>query len=223
MIEYQHVSSLSDTTDFMVETLHQHLTKGERILWLTSGGSNIAVSADIARRLEGQDLSRLYISLVDERFGPVGHADENWQQLLNTGFEPTGAHLYRPLSGQNRQATTSQFSDWLKEQLKSSDFSVGLFGIGADGHTAGIKPHSKSVSSIEWATSYTWNDFERITMTPMAITTLDLAVTQASGQDKHNTIKQLLAYDVSIDDQPAQVLKQVKRSILFTDYKEEKS
>src|SRR5450830_1401642 len=62
------------------KTLIDHLSKGERILWLLSGGSSIPIAIIASQSLQNIDLSNLFVSLTDERYGPIGHKDENWQQ-----------------------------------------------------------------------------------------------------------------------------------------------
>lgn len=223
MIEYIHSNSTVDVVDFVVKLINQHLDAGDRVLWLTSGGSNIAISVQIAEKLSIENSDNLYISLVDERYGRLGHSSENWQQLLDAGFEVTDSHPYRPLAEDSGPETADNYGQWLDEQIDLADISIGLFGIGSDGHTAGIKPRSSAVRSSETAIYYEWSDFQRITMTPASIAKLDVAVIQAFGRDKDDTLRQLLNSDVSIDDQPAQILKSLNRSILYTDYKEGKS
>lgn len=223
MIEYRHSNSQADVVDYVAKLINQHLAAGDRVLWLTSGGSNIILSAQIASKLATDNSGNLYVSLVDERYGELGHPDENWQQLLDAGFEIKGAHPHRPLTGDSGTETASKFGQWLVEQINLADISIGLLGIGSDGHTAGIKPHSSAVQSRETAVYYNWDDHQRITMTPAAIVKLDVAVIQAFGRDKDDTLHKLLTLNLPDDDQPAQVLKRVNRSILYTDYKEEES
>jgi 6-phosphogluconolactonase/glucosamine-6-phosphate isomerase/deaminase len=208
------------TADYLLSQLVTHLEAGEMVVWLLSGGSAIEVATNVRSRLDGYDLSGLFISLVDERFGPIGHPHENWQLLLDAGFDMSGISWYRPLQGKELLETTEDYESWLQSHVIAADYSIGLFGIGSDGHTAGIKPDTVSVVAPGWAVGYTGPDFERVTMTPYAIEQLDEAVIQVFGSDKAATIHQLLYDDVQLTDQPAQVLKQVKKSTLFTDYKE---
>lgn len=213
--------STQPAIDHLVDTLTEHLQAGEKVVWLLSGGSGAKVCLEVAKHLENISLEKLYVTLTDERYGNVGHADENWQQLLDAGFALPGASLYRPLQGLDRTQTTTDFATWLQEHIQAADYRVGLFGIGPDGHTAGIKPGSPAAVSTAWAADFTGEDFERITMTFPAIEALDEAVVQAMGAEKAPTLRQLAETDTDLIDQPAQVLKAVKKSTLYTDYKED--
>ncbi|MGK2896715.1 MAG: 6-phosphogluconolactonase [Candidatus Saccharimonadales bacterium] len=204
----------------LVESIAQPLRVGEKVLWLMSGGSGGRVSVDAAKQLQDIPLENLYVTLSDERYGPIGHPDENWQLLLNDGFSLPGATLYRPLTGQERDTTTKQFASWLENVLESVDYVVGIFGIGADGHTAGIKPGSDAVEATTLTASYDGDDYERITITPAFMQHVDEAVVQAFGQSKHAVIRQLLERGMSLNEQPAQILKSIPIVTFYSDYKE---
>jgi 6-phosphogluconolactonase/glucosamine-6-phosphate isomerase/deaminase len=220
-MNYRYTKTPEPVIKYLVETLTAHLEAGERVLWLVSGGSCIQTTVTVAKWLSAISTDKLAFSLVDERYGPVGHPDENWQQLLDAGFALDDAHLYRPLSGTNRTETTRTFNDWLSNEFGQSDYVIALMGIGADGHTSGIKPNSPAVTAAHWATDYQSEDYERITTTFDAIRRFDEVVIQAIGPDKAETVKNLIHHDISLAEQPAQVLKQVKQSTLYTDHKEE--
>ncbi len=181
----------------------------------------MTIAVESCRELKNHDLSNLTVSLTDERYGVVGHFDENWQQILNLGFDLPGANMYRQLIGKSREETTVAFNNWLKDQFQINDYKIALFGIGSDGHTAGIKPGSAAITSNNLAASFTGNDFERITITFPGILKLDEAITQASGVDKKPIIKNLLNDAIDITIQPAQILKQIPISIFFSNNKKE--
>ena len=201
-----------------VGAIREHLYKGERVLWLVSGGSSlaIAVMASQSKRLKNIDLSNLYISVTDERYGPIGHDNENWQQLIDAGFWLHGANLYRPLIGKDIEATTAAFNNWLETQFKTADYKIGIFGIGIDGHTAGIKPFSSATESTDYVTSYTCDKFERITISFFAIEQLDQAIIQASEDEKQSIVNEFIYENLPIDEQPAQILKKIPNISIYT-------
>lgn len=219
-MNYKYVTDIEPVAAYLTEVISTHLDAGERVLWLVSGGSGVQVGIRAAQLLAGHDLSKLSVTLTDERYGPVGHPDENWQQLLMGGFVLPGADLYRPLIGQDRDATTQAFGKWLDEQFMRADYRIGLFGIGTDGHTAGIKPDSPAQVATTTAAEFTGEDFERITMTFPVIERLNEVVLQAFGGEKSTVLGQLLHENLPLDQQPAQVLKRVAQCTLFTDVEE---
>lgn len=208
------------SAEHLARTITEKLANNKKVFWFLSGGSGINVVIEAARQLAGQDLHNLFVTLTDERYGPVGHPDENWQQLLDGGFDLPGANLYRPLIGEDQITTANRFGAWVSQHMAEAHYSIGLFGIGSDGHTAGIKPHSSAVTANAWTEYFQGDDFERITITLLPISQLNEAVTQVSGPDKLPVLVSLLGETVSVVDQPAQALKHIPISTLYTDNEE---
>lgn len=205
------------TSSHLARAISSQLTAGKKVLWLLSGGSGLEACVETAILLGTTDCRNLSVTLTDERYGPIDHPDENWRQLLSSGnFDLPGATLYRPLTGQSRQDTAAAFDAWLSQALRQSDFKIGLFGIGADGHTAGIKPGSPAVTSSQSAIDYSGEDYERITMTTTAISQLDEIVIQASGEGKTAALSDFINKALSVRFQPAQTLKENPNCTLYT-------
>ena len=220
-MNYCYASSSAPVIKALTESISSHLTKGESVLWLLSGGSGAAVCIEVSKALRNIDTSHLFITMSDERYGPVEHTNENIQQLLNNGFEIGKATLYRPLRGLDRSSTAVLFSEWLTHTIQSVDFSIALLGIGPDGHTSGIKPQSIAVSSTEAAVDFRGDDFERITTTIPFLQKLDEIVVQSFGDTKHAVVASLLNKVMTIDEQPAKFITNHLNATLYSDYKEE--
>lgn len=212
------LNPLNDSATHIARQITEHLESGDRVLWLLSGGSSTSIAVEVAGLLKGvQNIKNLSISLTDERYGKPEHADENWQQLLNLGFAVTGAKKYRPLKGADKPTTLKAFDIWIKQQIAEADYAIGIFGIGTDGHTAGIKPGSDATSAGGYATLFTGNDFERLTITYQAIIKLDEAVIQASGEDKRDILNLLLKKGRPLAEMPAQILHKIPAVTLYSD------
>lgn len=201
----------------------KHLEADEHVLLLLSGGSGIDIALKLQSLLARKNLTSLYVTLTDERYGELDNSDENWRQLLDAGFALPGANLYRPLVGKDIIETTNQFNNWLDDQISAADYRIGIFGIGSDNHTAGIKPNSQPAGITKWAYSYNGDDFERITVSTATIEKLNKIVAQASGVAKLEAIKQLFSSDSPIDSHPNQALKSVESSNFYTDQKIEEA
>ncbi len=220
-MNYCYTSSSTPVIKALTKSISTHLAKGESVLWLLSGGSGAAVCIEVSKALRDVDTSNLFITMSDERYGPIGHADENIQQLLDGGFEVGQATLYRPLQGLDRNSTTMMLSDWLANTIGTVGFSIALLGIGSDGHTSGIKPNSIAVSSTEAAVDFTGDDFERITTTITFLEAFDELIVQSFGDAKHTVIASLLHEKIPIAEQPAKFITNILNATLYSDYKEE--
>ena len=206
---------------FLAASIIRQLESGKKVLWFATGGSSIAVVIEAAKIIGKQShgglCRNLHITLTDERYGPLGHADSNWQQMIDKGFNLPDAKLIHILTGRDIVETTKTFNAILRTELAEMTYKIGLFGIGADGHTAGILPGSGAIDSECLAYSYATPQFERITITLEVIDKLDEAVVFMQGKQKWHIIEDLQK-DIKVSQQPAQILKVVPVLTIFTDY-----
>jgi 6-phosphogluconolactonase/glucosamine-6-phosphate isomerase/deaminase len=231
-------TKIDEAAEFIFVSIFGQLKSNKKVLFFLTGGSSIAVGAkvtELLRNISDQNLLKnLTITLTDERYGLLGHQDSNWQQLLEKGFSLPQAKLMPILTGENRDIAVGKFNENLEREFKETDYAIGLFGIGADGHTAGILPESSAVNAEGYAFGYETEKFERITITPKVIEKLDEAIIWAQGENKWPIIKNLAEAptpkgvgvptesvgknNLNISKQPAQILKKVPLLTIFTDY-----
>lgn len=211
-----------EITSYLESVIAGHLRKNQSVLWLVPGGSASVIALDVLRQLEKYDTSQLYITLTDERYGLPGHPNENWTQLMRAGFRPIEARTYRVLNGADIKETTLEYAKWLEAHIEAADYKIGLFGIGADGHTAGIKPHTIAATDTTSTSYFQGEDFERITITPSVVAQLDEVVAYTQGKAKFPTLSRLLHELAPVEDQPAQALKLAGKLTVFTDYLSDK-
>ena len=214
-IKFQKLVKPEQITRQLVETIKSRLDVGT-VLWLVSGGSAIQIAVAVSNGLAGRDLSKLTVTLADERYGKPGHADSNWQQLLEAGFSLPGATLVPVLTGADMETTTEEWRGHLTHLLNVSKYRIGLLGIGPDGHTSGILPSSGAITSHDLVTSYDGGGYQRITTTPAGLRRLDEAVVYAVGESKRTAL-QNLQKSMSISEQPAQLLKLISKVTVYND------
>lgn len=199
------------------DRLQAALDKGHKVLWLTSGGSNIVISANILRGLK--NTRHLTIAQVDERYGPVGHPDSNWQQLLDSGAPLEGITLLpileNPLASMN--ATAESYEAKLKSALSKADVSIAQLGMGADGHIAGILPETDAVTAPGLVVAYQTPQHDRITLTFKGLNQIQELYLFAYGHDKTEQLERLESKDVPESEQPAQYLKRHGHVIVYND------
>ena len=213
-------TNVKDPAEFISRSILNKLKSGKHALFFVTGGSSINVCMQISEILKGQSLEHLTVLLTDERYGPVGHTDSNWGKLIDKGFDLHLARLFPVLTGEEHKITTESYNKTLLKEFENAEYKIGLFGVGVDGHTAGILPGSVAVNSSDLVCGYETKTFSRVTVTPKAIEKLDEAVIWMQGSDKWQVVKDLSEKDIDIMKQPAQVLKKVPLLTIFTDYKQ---
>ncbi len=221
-------TEVEDPANFIADSILNKLKEGKTVLFFVTGGSSIAVAVKVSEFLKGNDLKNLTIMMTDERYGALNHADSNWHQMIEKGFSLPQAKLIPIITGDDFTTTIDKFNENLAYEFNVAGYTIGLFGVGKDGHTAGIIPGSIAVESEDLACGHHTPTFDRITITPKIIENLDEAVVFMQGEEKWGVVKDLVALpvpgrprekNIDINKQPAQVLKRVPLLTIFTDYK----
>ncbi|MEI6280976.1 MAG: 6-phosphogluconolactonase [bacterium] len=217
-IELKTTTKTEDAANFLFSSISNQLNQGKKVLFFVTGGSSISVVIKISELLHMKPHQNLTIMLTDERYGELNHVDSNWYQLIQKGFHLPQATLVPILIGDDRDTTTEKFIAVLAHELSKAEYTIGLFGVGEDGHTCGILPESKAAYSEKLAFAYDAAKFSRITITQKAIEKFDEAVAWIQGKNKWGIVKDLLEKNIEIAKQPAQILKKVPLLTIFTDY-----
>jgi 6-phosphogluconolactonase/glucosamine-6-phosphate isomerase/deaminase len=213
------VKSQETAEDFLFKEISSVVKKYDQLTWLISGGSNVNIAASVFKRLDDVSLGKITIMLTDERYGKPGHADSNYTQLSKAGINFGKVKNYPVLSGNlDLQTTTSRYLSLINSILEESNFTIGQLGIGQDGHTAGILPHSPVAKlGSESVVSYDASDFQRITLSFDAIKRLSSVLVFALGQGKQQAIKDLRGKELPLEVEPAQIFKQLTNVYIIND------
>ena len=201
------------------------------ILFIISGGSSLAV----LEHINPEKISKSTTLVVtDERFTNdlVGN---NFLQLQQTIFyskaREVGVQFISTIPLDNERH--EQFAERIQKQIESyysenlNSYTIGLFGIGEDGHTASIFP----TTEIEFNTAYKSDSYYvpvtqpeqkypfRATVTPSFIEEkINDVVLYAVGSTKcDNILKYMHNKNFAHHEIPALIPAQHPSSILFTD------
>ncbi len=212
------VTNQAGAIEAIARGIDRALGSGLRVLWLLSGGSNIVIQLEALQRLQNATQERLRISMIDERFVPLTDPDSNWKQLLDAGLTDEKATLEPPITQfDDLTAAAADYAKRLTAMTNESDVVIGQFGLGSDGHVAGILPHSPGVHEQQhMVIGYQGADFPRITITPAYLPRLTLALGVAMGEAKRPILERMPT-DIPADEQPAQLLLLALELIMYTD------
>jgi 6-phosphogluconolactonase/glucosamine-6-phosphate isomerase/deaminase len=229
-MQFLKIKDQTEAGEILAGKIGENLKQNKKVLWLLSGGSNIGIAVETLNLLKkyfGESLKdNLAVTLMDERYGQVGHADSNWQQLLLGGFDFTAVKSIPVLQNLEPKETVIKFGKNYRDLTAWADVIIGQFGLGSDGHTAGVLPETIGVTDQGTACFYTRPNllqgrdikgYDRITLTLKTIINIDIAHTFAFGESKEEIIKSLQTQDISLEEMPAQILKEILESYLYSD------
>ncbi len=227
-------SHISDTPDidagkYISLMLKEHAH--ENILLLLSGGSAFAILQHIQTEHFGPHMT---IGMVDERFTREEKGN-NFLQLRQSVFyeeaNTAGVNFFESIPKENERQ--EDFAERIKDAIEThfyaypNSYALGIFGIGEDGHTAGIFPTTEKDFASLYKTSefyipitqeklpYPW----RTTITPTFIEeVLDDVVLYAVGTNKcENILDYMYNKTFTQHEIPALIPASHPQSILFTD------
>lgn len=160
---------------------------------------------------------------ADERYVPGDHPDSN-KHLLNKhlihpanerakavgkyspfccfGFFRTDLPIEKAIKDYQRQMEHAMFP--------IDRFRLAILGLGTDGHTASLFPHSSALHETEHLVAHTTTDsgpvHDRLTLTFPAIMSAAHLLLLVRGKDKKAILDDLLHSDKTIDELPAKKL-----------------
>lgn len=200
----------------------KELRVGKRVLWLVSGGSNVGVEVAVMQKLQKNatdHLANLAVLPMDERYGPVGHPDSNAEALRLAGFTSAKA-IWLDVLGQNAsfEDTVDYYGKAIETALQYAQVVVGQFGLGTDGHIAGILPKSQACNVDDaYVVGYQWDDYVRMTLAPRALRAITTAYVVAFGEQKQPALARLRAHEEPAVELPGVLLYDLPNVKVFTD------
>lgn len=174
------------------------------------------------------------VGQIDERFGKRGHKNSNEMMIQESGLikylESHNIRFYPMLehvrtNNDEIEAASKDYDEALRFIFKYIPKSIGILGIGADGHIAGI-PAIPAISKkmLEDKSSLV-NFYEakeygsRITLNYHGLSMIDLLIVLVLGQEKRETLASMFK-EGKVEDMPARFFLKpeiAKKTILITD------
>ena len=196
---------------------------GRKVLFLSSGGSSLAILDFIPDNILGDYLT---IGVLDERYDREGK-NNNFVQLSMTGFYrkalksgcafiDTGV---RP--GQTQKDLADYFEGRLRGWRKNNPDGeiIATIGIGPDGHTSGIMPFPEDKNRFNalfngerWVVAYDATGKtpcpERVTTTNTFLKLINRVFVFAAGREKADALRRMQE-DRPFSEVPAAILKEL--------------
>ena len=206
--------------------------KGQPILLMLSGGSALGLLDYISPSSLGENLT---ISALDERYSQDSDTN-NFSQIQHLDFfmdaGEKDASFIGTLPRPNESAVDLAKRWEAALQKWRSDFPTGkiiaTFGMGADGHTAGIFPFPEDLNKFKqlfekenWVVAFdagSKNKFSRrITTTLTFFKQIDEAIILVCGQEKKEKLDEVLTKASSPAELPAMAWYDLENAQIFTD------
>jgi len=213
------------------------------VLYLSGGRTPKDLYANLAN---DQKLQPGAVALIDERYGIKGHQLSNEKMIEESKLQPYVASLGVPFypilqaSHPSLQETADNYDMTVRYLFAGFPQSVGILGIGLDGHTAGIagnRPADPTRAGHGFENPMfdleekkllvsSYSDLqgpfkERVSMTFLGLSMLDVFVVLVFGQDKKEALRKVFL-DGAEEEIPGRFFKRpeiAKRTLIITDLK----
>ena len=164
------------------------------------------------------DWTKVYFFLGDERNVPENNAESNFRMINENLFEPLQvpeANIYHWNAGKKPPEETAKEYEiamsWIfiedEEERTRPAFDLILLGMGTDGHTASLFPHTKALrvsQRFAVANPVEKLDTTRLTLTFPVLNYARNVMFLVSGAEKAETLKAVLEGDFEPEKLPSQ-------------------
>jgi 6-phosphogluconolactonase len=204
--------------EWITAEIETRLKQSDRFTWVVTGGNSpkqlyeILSSADYKNRI---DWSKLHIFWGDERAVPFDDERNNarmtYQYLLNrVPVVKDQVHIMN--TSVSPEQAAADYEKILHQYFPNNgnSFDLVLNGMGDDGHTLSLFPHTAVIHEKQaWASSFYLEaqQMYRITLTAPIVNRARKIAFLSFGANKANALKQVLQGDRNPDLYPSQVIK----------------
>lgn len=206
-----HYQTFSNQEDFVQAstTYIKALCNSEKeIVYIGLSGGKTPLP--IYQELHFEDIAKTEFFLVDERCVPFDNQDSNYQAVRDSLPEEAVLHPVDTLLPP--QLAASMYNGEL-DVVPNNSLDLVILGLGSDGHTASLFPHSAALNDTEHIVINTINPAapnppvrERITMTFEYILQAKKILLLVSGNEKKDALEELLNGSKTAAEFPAKRL-----------------
>lgn len=219
----------------LAKSLLYELVDNRTALYLSGGSTPKPLYETLAWE---EKLNPGIVGLIDERYGEPLHNHSNEKMLILSGliryFSMLDIPYYPILRGVSLEETAKRYDNLYRSLGTVYRQSIGILGIGKDGHIAGIAPerhgfHNRLFDKenlydmVSWFTDHDGPFKARVTMTFLGLTMLDFLIVLAFGEEKKEALQDMFELQAAGEEEiPARFFRQqsiAPKTLLITDQK----
>lgn len=197
--------------------------RGRFTLALSGGNAPKPVYRLLAERQDQLDWSRVLLFWSDERTVPADHAESNYGMAFNTLLSglKTPYTAYRLRGEIDPHAAASEYEQIIRALFPGEDlprFDLMLLGMGENGHTASLFPHTavlderqRLVAANDVDELKTW----RLTFTVPLLNNARSVLFLISGQSKAEMLRRILHDEYQPHELPSQLIQPTDGELAF--------
>jgi 6-phosphogluconolactonase len=207
--------------DKFIELANDSIVKRGRFSVALAGGSTPKELYKILAT-KNLDWNKVFFYFGDERNVSIESVESNFKMANETLFKPLNinqSNIYRwKTELQDVEKIAEDYAE--KINLFGKTFDLILLGIGTDGHTASLFPHTKALHETEKIAVENWVEklnTWRFTLTFSTINNAKNVIFLVKGEDKSETLQKILEGEFLPEELPSQSVKPKGNLLWFID------
>lgn len=219
-IQKDPVAVSQDLAAWITHRIETTLQTQDRFTWVVTGGNSPKLLYELLAATpykERIDWKKLHIFWGDERAVPFtdnrNNARMTFEQLLNhVPVVKEQVHIMR--TDLAPEAAAADYEQILHRYFRAEGptFDLVLNGMGDDGHTLSLFPHTAVIHETEaWVKAYYLapQEMYRITLTAPIVNRARQVAFLTFGNNKAHALQQVLKGDRNVDQYPSQLIQPV--------------
>ena len=213
--------------DQVIGLIRDAIATRERCTLALSGGST---PKPLYQAIAQADLpwDQIYVYWGDERYVPATHADSNAKMAREAWLDhvdiPPENIFVVPTDTDSPETTAKRYQQSLADSFQAASesevpqFDVILLGMGDDGHTASLFPHTLALNELSrWVTVGNKDGQPRITFTSPLINQARHVLFLVAGANKQTALSQVFAPVADSATYPARLISPVGKLMWLMD------
>lgn len=196
-----HKQTVTFATMHFIKTANAAIKEKGAFFVALSGGST---PKEIYQKLASKtyrdciDWSRVHLFWSDERSVPSTSPDSNYHMTLEAGLKTLPIpddHIHRMVAEEKIEENAKLYQEHIQEILQNNSFDLIMLGMGEDGHTASLFPHTdglKETKRLVIPNHVPQQDTWRMTFTYPLINAAKLAAIYVLGDSKKERLASVL-------------------------------
>lgn len=196
-----------------IETANKAIEDHGMFYVAISGGSTPKGIFNLLAKPENQKRipwNKVMLFWSDERSVPPEHSESNYRMAMDAGLAMIGIlkeNIFRMVAEKDIEANAEAYENLIRTKVPSARFDLLMLGMGDDGHTASLFPHTHGLQSqdkLVVANFVPAHDTWRMSLTYKCINAAKNIVIYVIGKGKCQTLQAVLTGPYTPDDLPIQ-------------------
>lgn len=179
---------------------------------LSGGSTPNAIFKELAKSeyIRSLDWSKVLCFWSDERSVPPDNAESNYRNAMESGIGKlpiSRENIFRMHAETDIEKSALDYENLIKEKIPSQQFDLIMLGMGEDGHTASLFPHTKGLHAkdrLVIANFVPQKDTWRMSMTYECINMSRMISIYVIGANKAETAAKVLLSPYDPENYPIQ-------------------